>query len=67
MAQMFQNLHRTMRPYQLLKVQCACQHRAVFNRAQAAATFGPDATPMDIRDRATCSACGARGQARIWI
>lgn len=66
--QMFQNLHRTMKPADRLKIQCeGCDHLASLTRAEAAARCGSDATPMDIRRRAHCGRCGAAGQARVWI
>lgn len=66
--QMFQNLHRTMKGADTLKIQCVpCDHLATWVQREASARCGPDATPMDIRDRARCTACGARGQVRVWI
>jgi hypothetical protein len=65
---MFQNLHRSMASDQTLKIQCeACDHRATLAPADARVACGPDATPMDIRRRAKCRACGAEGRARVWI
>lgn len=66
--QMFQNLHRTMKPSDRLKIQCeACAHLASLSHDEAVARCGPDATPMDIRRRAQCKVCGAEGRARAWI
>jgi len=57
-----------MSPSQTLKIQCdGCRHLGRFTAAEARATFGPDATPMDIRRRATCRVCRAAGRARVWI
>lgn len=65
---MFQTLHRSLAPDRTLKIQCAaCGHRATLAQAEAVARCGPDATPMDIRRRARCQACGAEGRARAWI
>ncbi|MBU1376141.1 MAG: hypothetical protein KKE02_24060 [Alphaproteobacteria bacterium] len=65
---MFQNLHRSMSGSHTLKFQCeACGHRAALTAAEARASCGPDATPMDIRRRARCKACGAEARARVWI
>lgn len=65
---MFQNLHRSMAPGQTLKIQCeACRHLASLTAMEAKAACGPDATPMDIRRRAKCKACGAEGRVRVWI
>lgn len=66
--QMFQNLHRTMKGGDRLKIQCVpCAHLAAWTQAEAQARCGGDATPMDIRARARCTACGERGRARVWI
>ena len=65
---MFQTLHRSMAPSQTLKVQCeVCRHLASLSAAEAKTTFGPDATPSDIRRRARCKVCGASGRVRVWI
>lgn len=65
---MFQTLHRSMTPSQTLKVQCdVCRHLGTFTATEAKAAFGADATPMDIRWRATCRQCRASGRVRIWI
>jgi hypothetical protein len=65
---LFENLHRSLRPDQTLKIRCeACDHLATLTAAQARAGCGPDATPMDIRRRAKCKSCGAEGRARVWI
>jgi len=65
---MFQNLHRSMTSSQTLKLQCdVCRHLRTFTAADAKATFGPDATPMDIRRRASCRICRAACRARVWI
>lgn len=66
--QMFQNLRRTMKPGDRLKIQCeACDHRATLTQDDAVSRCGPDATPMEIRRRAQCRSCGAGGRARVWI
>jgi DNA-directed RNA polymerase subunit RPC12/RpoP len=58
---MFQNLHRTMTQGRPLRLACQdCDHRAAWDRAEAIARCGPDATPMDLRARLRCSACGSR-------
>lgn len=65
---MFQNLHRSLTSGETLKITCeACGHGATLDVAAAKARFGPDATPADIRRRASCTPCGARGGARVWI
>jgi hypothetical protein len=65
---MFQNLHRTMNGSDQLKIQCVpCQHLATWVHAEATRSCGPDATPMEIRARARCTACGRLGQVRVWI
>lgn len=65
---MFQNLHRSLAQGDTLKMQCeVCDHRVAFAAPQARRACGPDATPMDIRRRARCKACGAEGRARVWI
>ena len=66
--QMFQNLHRTMKGVDTLKIECVpCKHLATWGHAEASARCGPDATPMDIRVRARCTACDVKGQVRVWI
>jgi hypothetical protein len=68
MATMFQTLHRSLGAAQALKIECeACAHRVTLPAAAAKRLCGPDATPMDIRRRARCKACGADGRARVWI
>lgn len=65
---MFQNLHRSLAPSQTLKLRCeCCDHHATLSYDQAVARCGPDATPMDIRQRAKCKACGTEGRVRVWI
>lgn len=65
-GQLFQNLHRSLRPDQVLKAQCeGCDRRVTFDRPEAVRLFGSDATPMEIRARLVCRVCG--GSARIWI
>lgn len=65
---MFQNLHRSLDQGQTLKLQCeACGHLATLTAADAKVRCGADATPMDIRRRARCRACGAEGRVRVWI
>lgn len=55
-----------MRAGQTLKLSCEpCERRAALSYADAVATFGPDATPMDIRAKAVCKVCG--GKAKVWI
>lgn len=66
--QMFQNIHRTMKSTDRLKIQCdACDHLATLTYDQAVRACGPDATPSDIRRRAKCKGCGAEGRVRVWI
>ena len=68
MAQMFQNLQRTLSGHRTLKIRCEiCDHRATLKAGEARLRCGPDATPMDIRRRAKCGSCGAEGHARVWI
>lgn len=64
---MFQTLNRMMRPADRLKIACPCGHRVELARAEACARFGPDAAPFDIKRRAVCAACGAKGRAAVWI
>lgn len=65
---MFQNLHRTMKASDQLKIRCeACAHLATWSLEEAKARCGPDATPMDIRRRAKCRGCGAEGRVAVWI
>ena len=64
---MFQTLHRTMSPGDTLKIACPCGHGVCWPYPQAVARCGPDATPMDIRRRCRCEACGAEGRVRVWI
>jgi hypothetical protein len=66
--QMFQNLFRTMKGSDQLKVHCEpCRRLISWTYAEAVAHCGPDATPMDVRARVRCTACGRRGQAQVWI
>lgn len=65
---MFQNLHRSLGADQTLKIRCeGCDHQVTLAAAEAKATCGSDATPMDIRRRAKCKICGTEGRARVWI
>jgi len=58
--QMFQTLHRTM-SHRPLRLTCQdCGHEAAWNRSEAMRRCGPDATPMDLRHRLRCGACGSR-------
>jgi hypothetical protein len=66
MAMMFQTLARTMAPNAKLLAECeVCGRDAAWTRPMAFKTFGPDATPPDIRRRLRCLDCG--GQARIYL
>jgi len=66
--QMFQNLHRTMKSGDQLKIRCEpCGHLVTWSLAEAKAHCGPDATPIDIRRRAKCRQCGAEGRVTVWI
>lgn len=69
MAQMFQTLARVMRsPTDTLKLKCEpCGHEEAFARTMAWRCFGADSTPPDVRRRARCSKCGARGSALVWV
>lgn len=69
MVQMFQTLHRVMRSSgDTLKLKCeACAHQVEFERTVAFTCFGADSTPPDVRRRAKCSECGARGSAQVWV
>jgi hypothetical protein len=59
--QMFQMIHRTMTTGHPLRITCQdCTHGVAWDRAEAIARCGPEATPMDLRDRLRCSACGSR-------
>lgn len=65
---MFQNLRRSMRPYDTLKIECeTCAHRVRLTPAQARASFGADATPMSIRNQSACPNCGAGQPMKVWI
>jgi hypothetical protein len=65
---MFQNLHRSLRRDQTLKIACeGCDHQTIWTASEAFARLGPDATPFEIRRRLGCSACGHKGRARFWI
>ena len=65
---MFDTLHRVMaRPGDTLKLRCEnCGHAARLTRERAFAVFGPDASPFEIRQRVTCTACGAHGRSKVW-
>ena len=69
MVKMFQTLHRVMRSASdTLKLRCeACTHQVEFERTMAFTYFGADSTPPDVRRRARCSECGARGSAQVWV
>ena len=59
--QMFQTIPRTMPRHGHLLVACGrCGHRRHYDYTSAARTFGPDATPPDVRRRLVCSKCGER-------
>lgn len=63
---MYENLGRTMKPYQALKIACDdCSHQVTWSYADAIDRLGPHASPSEIRARLVCSLCG--GPARIWI
>ncbi len=66
---MFETLQRVMSDAaDRLNLRCeACGHGAEMSRERSFAAFGPDASPFEIRRRVTCTACGARGQTRVWI
>lgn len=65
---MFQNLHRSMRPYDSLKLTCeVCERQVRFSEAQARACFGAEATPQSIRKLSRCPNCGAEGRMKVWI
>lgn len=65
---MFQNLHRSMRSFDTLKLQCeGCDRLTRFTAVEARACFGADATPQVIRRQSRCPACGAEGQMKVWI
>jgi hypothetical protein len=66
--QMFQNLERSMKPGETLKVLCEpCGRRTTWTRTEAIKHCGPDATPADLRWRLTCGGCGVSGRAKVWI
>lgn len=45
---MFQNLHRTMRAGDTLKLECTVRpHNVAWGNSEAMRRCGPDATPMD--------------------
>lgn len=65
---MFQNLHRSMTEADTLKIRCeVCDHQTALSKDAARKLCGADATPMDIRRRARCKACGTAGRVRVWI
>lgn len=65
---MFQNLRRSMRRTDTLKLACeACGHEVALRYDAATQRFGDSATPSDVRRRAICSGCGERQALRIWI
>lgn len=65
---MFQTIVRSMAQYSLLHAGCgACNHIKTFSYVAAATTFGPDATPADVRNRLVCSRCGERRRINIWV
>jgi hypothetical protein len=65
---MFENLGRTLRPDQTLKLRCdACGHPAAFDRETAFKLFDPDASPFEVRRRSRCRHCEASGLVRVWI
>lgn len=65
---MFQNLHRSLPPGGVLRIECeGCGRKATWRRALAVQQLGPDATPADIRRRLYCATCGKVGRARVWI
>ncbi len=66
---MFETLQRVMSDdADSLNLRCeACGHGARMSRARSFAAFGADASPFEIRRRLICTACGARGQTRVWI
>jgi ribosomal protein L37E len=66
---MFETLHKMMsNAGDTLKLRCAaCGHEGEMTRERSLAAFGPDAGPFEIRRRAVCAACGARGRSAVWI
>ncbi len=66
---MFETLQRVMSDAgDRLKLRCeACGHGAEMTRERSFATFGPDASPFEIRRRVVCTVCRARGRSSVWI
>ena len=65
---LFENLLRTLRPDQTLKLECGhCRHRVEWSRHEAIERLGPGATPASIRRRVCCGHCGETGDVDVWI
>jgi hypothetical protein len=65
---MFQNLERSLRQGQTLKLECeACGHSAAWPQREAIAKLGPDAAPYEIRRKVRCGRCGDGARVRVWI
>ncbi len=64
---MFQNLSRSMRYHDTLKIECECGHKAEFSHKDAVQVFGGDATPADIRRRLRCTQCKQVGRVSATI
>lgn len=65
---MFQTLHRSLSADRTLKLRCeGCGHQRTLSAREAFDRCGSDATPMDIRRRARCQACGAERRVAVWI
>ena len=55
-------------PRVVLRLKCsACRHEAVWKRDQALRAFGSGATPVEVRQRIRCGACGERHRVNAWI
>ena len=64
---LFENLGRVMSPGDRLKLECeGCGRMVALPRDQAFRTFGAGATPMEVRRKAKCAACGGR-RINVWV
>lgn len=64
---MFQNLARSMRYHDTLKIECECGHKAEFSHKDAVQVFGSHASPFEIRSRLRCTKCKQVGRVSATI
>lgn len=65
---MFQNLHRTLKPDDTLKLKCGrCGHQREWPANDAMRIYGGDAAPYDIDRVSKCGSCGEKRRISIWI